>query len=238
MTYKKILIIRFSSFGDIVQNMAISPYLSEELNRPEVHWLTKESFKDLIGLDKSFYKVWYIKKNSNIRDLILIGRKLYLEGFDLVFDAHCNTRTFILKILFNLFNCLNFLKGTKTTKIIVRSKNRIKRLLLFWFKINLFPKPFIGVDSYLGPLGIGNKKVSLSGWEFPENTIKKINDLMPNQKIVSLVPSAAWEMKRWPLVHWKNLVEKFENEKVILLGGPDDYFIEEIAREFPNKVIK
>ena len=49
--------------------------------------------------------------------------------------------------------------------------------------------------------------------------------------MIVFAPSAAWEMKRWPIEYWKQLITKVieSKTKVVLLGGPSDSFIEELV---------
>jgi heptosyltransferase-2 len=52
-----------------------------------------------------------------------------------------------------------------------------------------------------------------------------------------LVPSAAWEMKRWPLSHWKKLIEILPEAKFMVLGGREDHlFCEELVAVDPLRV--
>ena len=43
-------------------------------------------------------------------------------------------------------------------------------------------------------------------------------------------------MKRWPLSHWKGLVDQSPELKFIVLGGKGDDFCQELEEEFPDRV--
>jgi heptosyltransferase-2 len=50
------------------------------------------------------------------------------------------------------------------------------------------------------------------------------------------VPSAAWEMKRWPLDHWKKLITIMPEARFVVLGGKEDTFCEELVAMAPERV--
>lgn len=227
MKKQKVLIVRFSSFGDIVQCSVVVERLRQRFKEAEIHWVTRSEFKNLVGLNKNIDKVISIEKSAGLKGLIDLALKLRREKYTHVYDAHHNLRSGILK--FALMLNFNF------PSLVVRSKDRIKRILLFNFRINLFPRPFKGVESYLKPLSKWNIPLELLAvpviWNFPV-----LNQEWENKKFITFVPSAAWEMKRWPVSHWKKLVLLLPNINIVILGGKDDLFCEEISRVDPTRV--
>ncbi|MEI3154210.1 MAG: glycosyltransferase family 9 protein [Odoribacter sp.] len=49
------------------------------------------------------------------------------------------------------------------------------------------------------------------------------------------MPSANWEMKRWPKEHWRKLIALLPDYHFIILGGPNDAFCEEIRAIAPDR---
>ena len=43
-------------------------------------------------------------------------------------------------------------------------------------------------------------------------------------------------MKRWPIQHWKRLIEILGEFKFVVLGGPEDQFCSELERTAPDRV--
>jgi ADP-heptose:LPS heptosyltransferase len=112
---KKILIVRFSSIGDIVLTSPVVRCIQKTYPDAEIHFLTKPSFTCLINKNPHIHKI--IKLDGNI---ISTSLKLRKERYDLIVDLHKNLRTFILKgILFKKsisYNKLNIQKWL-TTKL-------------------------------------------------------------------------------------------------------------------------
>lgn len=219
---RKLLIIRFSSFGDIVQAMSVLRPLKDGAQESEIHWLTRSEFSGLVSLSPYVDRVISFDKKSGLLGLIRLGMELRAEGYDLVYDAHKNTRSAILRWIFLGMN------------IVFRPKSRLKRFLLFTFRINKFPWPFKGMESYLTPLNLPTQNIH-QDWNFSEKVKDKVDQLVGDQ-FICLAPSAAWEMKRWPLDHWKELIKLQSHAKFVVLGGPADTFCEELVEMAPERV--
>ena len=85
---KKILVIRFSSIGDILLTTPVLRCLHRQLGA-EVHYLTKAPFAELVQHNPHVQKVRAIEK----LDAQLLS-ELRSEGYDAVVDLHKNLRSF------------------------------------------------------------------------------------------------------------------------------------------------
>jgi len=80
----KILIIRFSSIGDIVLTTPIIRCLKKQLPpNSEIHYLTKPSFNSLLIENPYIDKLWLLKQNLN--DTIA---EIKVQKFDFVIDLN------------------------------------------------------------------------------------------------------------------------------------------------------
>ena len=220
---KKVLVIRFSSFGDVVQASTVNHQLKDAYPKVTIIWLTKRSFAQFLEKDPNVDQVVHLE---DFGGLLSLARWLKLESFNLIYDAHRSMRSSMLFLISKL------LRNHSTW--VRRSKDRWKRFFLFKFRINLFPKPFVGQASYISPLTpyglslIPNK----SNWNFSENEIEKVNKFVDCDDYIVFAPSAAWEMKRWPIDSWKKLVtrfsKKYPNIRIVITGGPNDHFTSEL----------
>ncbi|TRX71628.1 glycosyltransferase family 9 protein [Carboxylicivirga sp. M1479] len=238
----KILIIRLSSIGDIIQCMSVVTGLKNKFPDAEIHWVVRADMESLVKIDPRINTIWSFDRKEGFAGVFKLGSKLKKQKFDLIYDAHSNIRSNILKLLLCPFGLCNVIGKTK---LITRHKDRLKRLLLFKFGINLLPKPFKALDSFRHPLkkwAVTEFNTPFEDWNFPKETEDKIADLVLNQipegqKWISLVPSAAWELKRWPVNYWQQLVTIRKNLHFVVLGGPGDAFCEDIKNAAPDRVI-
>ena len=76
----KILIFRFSSFGDVLQTLSVAGRLGESWPQAEIHWATREEFAPLIQTHPSVKKVWTLKKGASLSDVLALGRALRREN--------------------------------------------------------------------------------------------------------------------------------------------------------------
>ena len=115
----KILIIRFSSIGDIVLTSPIIRCVKNQLANSEVHYLTKNSFKEILSSNPFVSKIYTIEKE--VSEVI---NQLKEEKYDLIIDLHDNIRS-------------HQVSSALKTKTVRYNKQRFKRFLLTAFKINL-----------------------------------------------------------------------------------------------------
>ncbi|MDD0851951.1 glycosyltransferase family 9 protein [Halobacteriovorax sp. GB3] len=235
---EKILIIRFSSFGDIVQTMSVLNPLRAKFPQSDVHWVTRSDMSSLLSYNPMIDKLWSFDRKEGLVGLIKLSFKLRKEGYRYVYDAHSNIRSKIMSLIL----CPPFSRA----HFVRRSKDRLKRILLFKFRKNTYDWPYRGMLSFLKPLkswGVEFSRDDLSQtWNFREKEIQNVKEKLGESHFVeydfiALAPSAAWEMKRWPLDHWKSLIRLMENEKFVVLGGPGDEFCQELVDLAPGRVL-
>ncbi len=235
----KILIIRLSSIGDVLQCMSCIGGIKATMPDAEIHWFVRSDIAPILDLDPRIHKVWSFDKKLGSKGLWQLAGQLKKEQFTHIYDAHSNIRSNILKLRI----CPFWKRWLGVApKFTMRSKERLKRILLFKFRINKFPKPFRGMVSFQQPLtkfGIHNFPMQPPLWQFPEVTKEKLAKLthQPLGRYICLVPSAAWELKRWDVSYWKKLIQLLPEQHFLIIGGPGDTFCEEIASVAPERAI-
>ena len=105
----KILIVRFSSIGDIVLTSPVVRCIRQQTGA-EGHFLTKENFKDIFEANPHVSKVFTIRKRTGE-----VGQALRRERYDAVIDLHNNLRSWQLRFFlpgtpFHTFDKANFNK--------------------------------------------------------------------------------------------------------------------------------
>ncbi|MFC6997599.1 glycosyltransferase family 9 protein [Rufibacter roseus] len=203
---KKILIIRFSSIGDIVLTTPVIRCVKQQEPDAEVHFCTKAAFRNIIASNPYVDKVFTLEKS--LGDLL---QQLKAENYDLVLDLHNNLRTRILKARLGKparsFNKLNY-----------------RKWLLVKFKINRMPDVHI-VDRYLetaSTLGVQNDGQGLD-YFIPEKDEVDVNTLPEAHRngYYAMAIGAQHYTKRLPIDRLIELCEKI-NAPIILLGGKED----------------
>lgn len=200
----KILIIRFSSIGDIVLTTPVIRCLQQQLGA-EVHFLTKSSFAGVLKANPHLHKVWTIdKKVSEVLP------QLRAEQFSAIVDLHNNLRSRRLRL------------GLLGIRAYTFDKLNWQKWLLTRWKVNHMPDVHI-VDRYLSaaaPLGIVNDKKGLDHF-IPAEDVVDTALLGISTPFIALVIGAAHATKRLPMEKLRELCVAIA-APVVLLGGPDD----------------
>ncbi|MDG0816179.1 glycosyltransferase family 9 protein [Bdellovibrio svalbardensis] len=232
----KILIIRFSSFGDVVQTLSVPSALVQTFPGAEIHWITRKDMAPLLKNHPHIKRVWEFDRKAGLLGLMKLTLAMRAENFTHIYDAHNNMRS---RVIVWILRPLGFLGMGPT--FIRRSIRRWKRLLLFKFRINTFEMPFSGQRDLLEPLQAwGVSKIAPPAPQiFPsdENTRKAAEVLGDYAGSIALAPSAAFFLKRWPKQYWMELIQLLPGERFVLLGGPEDSFIEDIHAVAPDRVL-
>ncbi|MBE0639835.1 MAG: glycosyltransferase family 9 protein [Bacteroidales bacterium] len=203
---KKILVIRFSSIGDIVLTTPIVRCLKKQLAESEVHYLTKQAFEPVLKSNPYIDKIITIHKNI---DEVIPG--LLKEHYDHIVDLHKNFRSFGIRLKLGR-------KGTSFTKL------NFRKWLLVRFKINLLPDIHI-VDRYFSAvkgLGVINDMAGLDYYIADQDRISM--DLLPqtHQKgYVAMVIGGKHKTKQLPTEKVIELIGRF-TYPVVILGGPEE----------------
>lgn len=219
---QKILIIRFSSIGDIVLTTPVVRCLKKQLPQATIHYLTKPQFASILA-DNPYIDKLHVLDKSPLQK----GLELQSEQYDVVIDLHHNLRTLILKkalgVWSSSFNKLN-----------------IEKFLAVYLKINLLPNVHI-VQRYLAaaaPLGVKDDGLGLDYFLSESVQTETILNFNLFEK-----PYLAWAVgaqhftKRLPT---KNIISKIkqQNLTVVLLGGKEDQVTgQEIAAALGQQVI-
>lgn len=221
LNVKKILLIRFSSIGDIVLTTPVVRAIKQQTDC-DLHVLTKKQYAGIFLANPHVDKVHSFQKSISG---CLTG--LEQEKFDWVVDLQKNMRSYRLK-----------------RKLKVKSfsfpKLNVEKWLLVNFKINKLPNVHI-VDRYfkaVEPLGIVNDGLDLE-YYVPESDEVKPEDVDVGIEggYIGFVIGGQHQTKILPPEKAASIISKI-NKPTVLLGGPDDKKRgEEIIRLAPDSHI-
>lgn len=217
----KILVIRFSSIGDIVLVTPVFRCIKKQLPGAELHFVTKRNFKIVTASNPYIDKFFYLDN-----DLPAITDSLKKENYDYVIDLHNNLRSLRIK------------RALKKRSFSINKLN-IEKFLLTNLNINIMPEAHITQRSLetAAPIGISDDGLGLD-YFIPEKDIVKDSDIPTSHAagFISIVIGATYETKKMPVHKLQELCYKIDHP-VILLGGKEDHAEgERIASVDPVKV--
>ncbi|MEQ8878011.1 MAG: glycosyltransferase family 9 protein [Cyclobacteriaceae bacterium] len=202
----KLLILRFSSIGDIVLTTPVIRTVKTQLEDAEVHYATKSSYASILNTNPYIDKLHLL--DGNLGQLIKTLRK---EHFDVIIDLHNNLRT--KRVAWSL--------GVKTYTF---NKINIAKWLMVNFKWNRLPNKHI-VDRYMDTTKALGVKMDSLGLDYfiPEKDEVELEWLPETHRhgYAVFVIGGKFPTKRLPLKRMIELCDRI-NKPVILLGGKED----------------
>ena len=216
----KILILRFSSIGDIVLTTPIIRCLKQQLPDAQIHFATKASFKSILETNPYIDKLHVLDSSTSA-----LIRELKKEEFDIVIDLHGNIRT-------------KRIKWSLKAKSFTFNKLNVRKWLFVNWKWSFMPKEHI-VDRYIQTvkeLGIKNDDKGLD-YFIPEQDAIDIASLPPSfhHGYVTIAIGAQHTTKRLPETKLIELCGKISHPIVLLGGKEDAKTAERIISYFPDK---
>lgn len=240
-----ILLVRFSSMGDVVLQTATINWLRSLLGKEaRFSFVTSSEFvslldthpevKNVISFDRKKGEKWGDLK----RKIMELDDK---DPVDLIIDLHATLRSFRLKLSFWHIPALTV------------DKRRWERFLLTKFNSvrikRLFDKKIFGLEPQVERIihdfeGIffdtrGKRRTA----EYRKGPHEELTSLAPLPQYpipgpyVVIAPSASFQFKRWPVASFVELTKKLLTETsyhYVVLAGPDDNFCDvfnEISHE-------
>lgn len=225
--YKKILIIRLSSIGDIILTTPLIRALRKRFPEAIIDFVVKECFLDLVRTNPHLNTVIVFDHTKGFRELYRIKRLIKQEQYDVILDIHRNFRSF-------------FLRTNSGAAFVMRyPKYYVRRSLLIYFGMSTFrtiepiyKRYFYAVKSFgVVPDELGTELI------IPDSIVSKISVFLKGkgieekQPLVVLCPGAGFATKRWFPEGYARVGDYFirwYGAYVCILGSEQDY---EICRE-------
>lgn len=201
----KILVVRFSSIGDVVLTTPVVRCLKEQLKNAELHFITKNAFKPVLEGNPHIDRI--ITINKSVDEVIDVLKQ---EHYDYVVDLHNNIRTLRLK------------RALKVKSSAFPKKN-FSKLLLTTFRINRMPKVHV-VDRYFEAVKMLGVKNDLKPCDFylSENDVVDLASYKLSEKnFIAVAMGAQFATKQIPVSLMSEILGQVE-KPIVLLGGPTD----------------
>ena len=190
----KILVVRFSSIGDVVLTTPVVRCLKQQVKDAEIHFITKKAFQPV--LDHNPYIDQLITIEKSVDEVV---ERLKNEHYDFVVDLHNNIRTLRLK------------RALKVKSAAFPKKN-FSKLLLTTFKINRMPKVHV-VDRYFE---------AVKEFVLVDSDIVSLESIaLHSKQFIGVAMGAQYATKQMPVSLMAKILEGVQMP-VVLLGGPMD----------------
>jgi heptosyltransferase I len=226
----KILILKPSSLGDVIQALPVLRLLKLHLPASEIFWWIDSALAPLLegdpnlaGIVRFERKRW--GKPQHWPEMLRSIRWLRAEKFDLVIDLQCLLRSGAFAWLANgkfLIGLDEVREGARGFYDLTIPRKSFRTHAVDWY-LSVLPPLGVPVHENFNWLPERPQVADevKRKW-FSENLKFKTQ----NSKLILLQPGARWENKRWPVNYFSQLVrllaEKFPAAHFAILGSGED----------------
>ena len=226
---QKILVIRFSSIGDIV--LATSPLKTIRRAYPDaqITFLTLDTFAPLLEYHPDIDALVSISKRMSLIELWGFADHIRRKQYRHIFDLHNSIRS-------------NLVTLRSSSPVYQLKKPRWNRFLLFYFHHNEFASDFSTLKMYhehLGSIWNENDDLPATLLKVSNYEQKMARNMLLDKNIfdefIAVVPGAAWTQKQWPAEKYIETLNQLDLPAV-LLGEKKDTICFDIAKRSSSTV--
>ncbi len=231
--FSNILLIRFSSLGDLVLTTPICRELRKVYPDSRLTLLTSEGFGRVLENNPHLDEIIYHHRKETRNDLKKLINQLRLQKFDLIYDIHNSLRSRWIG--------WQLKRHAPKPEHWLIEKRTLARELQIRFGWGQFFNGKSQREQWLEPLqrhhtGTLSTKTELFPSVADKNYVKawlNQNDLQ-DKPFICIGASASFPLKCWPLQNFKQLVENIiqSGVSVVLVGTNGEIETEELAEYF------
>ena len=231
--FSNILLIRFSSLGDLVLTTPIYRELRKVYPDSRLTLLTSEGFGRVLENNPHLDEIIYHHRKETRIDLKELINQLRLQKFDLIYDIHNSLRSRWIG--------WQLKRHAPKPEHWLIEKRTLARELQIRFRWGQFFNGKSQREQWLEPLqrhhtGTLSTKTELFPSVADKNYVKawlNQNDLQ-DKPFICIGASASFPLKCWPLQNFKQLVENIiqSGVSVVLVGANGEIETEELAEYF------
>ncbi len=212
----KILAVRFSSIGDVLLTTPLLRAIRQRHPGADLTVVTKQSYAPLLSHNPNVSRVLAATANGG---LVRLAAELRAGRYTHLLDLHDSARSRALRLL---------VPGRWSTY----PKRRLARTVLIHTKRNIYRDSRPVAERYFS--AAEGLEVTPDGrppdFFLAPEAERELADwfaggtLLPDRPTVALAPGAAHATKRWPVEHWRQLVQRLlgRSLQVVIVGAVDD----------------
>jgi len=248
----KILIIRFSSLGDVLLTTPIVRSIRNNYPSAEIHFLTKKQFAPILENNPNINQI--IKYDSQTERFKNIIKKIAKNRYDLIIDLHSKLNSFLIKLFSGnckkiTYNKRHFYRWRLTHKYLSKNLAPITSTVSLYF--TALDK--LGIELDCEKLDIflpDNQDKIYSAFNIPNSAFSSRGARLLKRSggqgstfggRISISPGATHFTKQYPAKYYSQLIDiminKF-NAQVILLGNEYEKSLTiQIVNNCKNKIL-
>lgn len=206
----KFLIIRLSSFGDVILTTPVLEEIKRKYPDAKIDFIVMDSFQDAISGNPYIDNLIVFEKNRYKGMLGIINfSKILTDKYDYIIDLHAKQRSVLISML---------VKG----KVLRYKKRSMWKSILVKLRLIRYNVDDTIIKNYFGALkkiGVNYRGENLL-FNFKESDLANVNRY---KNSVVFAPGASKNTKKWPVEYFGDLGILLKEEKIVLIGGKNEY---------------
>ena len=198
---QKILVIRFSSLGDIILSFTLLRKLRRKFPEATIDFATKPEFAEAVKLCGMTNEI--ILLNSGVKNLRQV---IAVKKYDFIIDIHNNLKS----IYVSFFN---------SHRIVRVKKDHFRKFLLVNGKMNLFSEI---IPVYRKYLITARELLKEKDFDFETSELKFREIRVPEKRYIVIAPSSKHFTKTYPVSKFITLINSLNETEVVLVGSQSE----------------
>lgn len=252
MKFRRILIVKPSSLGDIVHTLPLAHALKRSWPDCRLGWIVQQAFAPLLAADESIDRIypisipstsepqagrsaWLAAVQATLQTLKTLRAQLRQERYDLILDLHASLRSGLLgrcnpgglRLGFADAKELNTLFQQQLVTVPADVRHAQEKNLLFCQQLGL---KATDEDFYL--------RSSPADHEAAQVLLRE--EGAAGKKLVHANPAARWQSKFWPQERWAELADRLHGQGLAVVfggSGEDRAYLDGIARLMRSRAV-
>ncbi|MDJ0626258.1 MAG: glycosyltransferase family 9 protein [Candidatus Caenarcaniphilales bacterium] len=219
----RILIIKLSSFGDIIHSLPVLTTLKSLFPSSSISWVVSTKFIQLLRNHQLIDEIYEL--DNTLKSWAHNLKQIRKQDFDYVIDLQGLMKSGLFAKLCNAKKTIGIVPSREKLAGLFYS-NKIQATNVLNPEVHIINRNLKILEAFK----VTNHEVSKENtvFQLPVLTPPQIltNALGPQKKFIILAPETRWKSKNWPFENWISLIEILTEDnknKVILLGSNAEF---------------
>lgn len=232
---QKILVIRFSSLGDIILTTPVYKNLKTAWNHCHITVAVKEKYAGILEGNPDVDQLLVLREAESIFSFV---RRVRKEKFSILIDLHNNLRSNLVSLLSGATQKIRYKKAFWKRRLFVRQRVQDPELERHTIHRYLDALKNLGITTQFVRPEI---QMPLSAAQFDFNDLLSVHDIRPGKILVGINPGSVWKTKQWLPERFAEVADRLMDEsdcKIILFGSnKDSDSVESVRRSMKHSAI-
>lgn len=251
---KRILLVRYSALGDVIQTVPILSMLRESFPQAKIGWAidaelvpTVENHPALDYIHACNRRRWSkaagnpVKWSQTVREMTDFVNEVKAVNYDVAIDAQGLFKTAVLPYLAGIKRRIGYSHGRELSSFFYTDR---------YLNLQEYFDPAVCHLEHMALLakamGAENVRYSVDAPVLPTDLHTKMQKsikeaFVRKAPVIAMAPATQWVSKAWPLEHWVALLDKILSQSdfnVVMVGSKGDVpVVQRVIQAFPASAL-